>query len=117
MTFWKTVGAYLTGWVIAQSFFNRVWKRAMSSQGSKDWEKFHGELAARLAPLLADELDRMRTGEGYRPSDEGLALLAERTMGHLVGMHSSASDISREELKAAMASACQDVLDQAAGRA
>lgn len=50
MTFWGTVRAYLTGWVIAQAIFNRV----MKGQREKAYAEMKTEIAQETAYLLAD---------------------------------------------------------------
>lgn len=52
MTFKKTVLAYLTGWVIAQSIFNRVWHRIMRNAIEADQD----ELFARVGGIVADKV-------------------------------------------------------------
>lgn len=53
MTFWKTVGAYLTGWAIAQSIFLRVLRHVRETQT----EEFKDEVANYVARRLANELE------------------------------------------------------------
>lgn len=124
MTFWKVVGAYLTGWVIAQTVFTRVVRYMMRDQSTKQWAKFHIELAQRTAPLLIEEMDKLSTGEGYHVRREGIDALAARTFGHLAGGEAAMGGLPRElpnvsedELAAAMAAAAESVLAEARSNA
>lgn len=110
MTFTKTVGAYLVGWVIAQTIFSRVMKFTSREQRGKDWERFHATLAAKVAPLLADELDRMRTGEGYGVSSEGVARIAGYIASELEGEQSG---LTSQQLAAACRAAFERLLAEA----
>lgn len=52
MTFWKTVRAYLTGWVIAQSLYNRLIRHYRQTT----WEDEKTDLSNRFAVVLANRL-------------------------------------------------------------
>lgn len=60
MTFKKTVLAYLTGWVIAQSIFNRVWHRIMRNAIEAD----QNELFARVGGIVADKVFEVLDSSG-----------------------------------------------------
>jgi hypothetical protein len=47
------LAAYLTGWVIAQALFQRLWKYAMKV----DTEKMRQEYVEKMAGVIADELE------------------------------------------------------------
>lgn len=55
MTFWKTVGAYLTGWVIAQSTFRKLWELHYSDYLAEQREQQVRE----LAEAVVDQMGRI----------------------------------------------------------
>ena len=63
-TFLICLGAYLTGWVIAQSFFNRLWRLALAQQVDGERQKWLAEVASAVCDELAKR-DRGRGRHGY----------------------------------------------------
>jgi hypothetical protein len=64
MTFWKTVRAYLTGWLIVQPLYNRLlgaWRRRELQNPSSETRAYWGH----QADAIVDELAR-RNWKGQR---------------------------------------------------
>lgn len=56
MTFWKTVGAYLTGWLIARATFERAlraWRRIHLRDPTEEDKAYFGLVAV----AVADEIE------------------------------------------------------------
>jgi hypothetical protein len=52
MTYWKTVGAYLTGWLITQSILHRVWRRLIRRPVEREQQAWRQKLATALVDDL-----------------------------------------------------------------
>lgn len=75
------LAAYLTGWVIAQSIFNRVWRHVLNDQTSQERKAFIEE----MADIVADKLEsRGKLGERV-----GTRILADKIFELLPGTTTS----------------------------